>query len=331
MKPDTVRIKVDTEHSKERLDLFLAGRFPEISRSKLQKAIGEGAILLNGIVPAKKTLVSGGDIVLFDKQRPGSHPSDHLVAQDIPLSIIYEDEYCIAVNKPAGMVVHPGNGNREGTLVNALLYHAAGSLSHGSGPDRPGIVHRLDKGTSGVILVAKNDEAHRSLSELFSRRQIHKYYMGICCGAMPQEYGTIGSRLGRSRRDPIKRSVREDGKEAVTEYRLLAHHCGISVVRFSPQTGRTHQIRVHASVSGFPVVCDSLYGGGRDAIGRLAVLFRPFAYNVYKCFNRQALHAHTVEFIHPFSKKKMSITAPFPQDFTQAMSLFESVVDYHPQ
>ena len=329
MAPSPVRIEVDTGSLPERMDLFLAHRFPEISRSKLQKAIGEGAVLLNGEIPAKKTVVSGGDVVLFDKQQLRDIPSEHLVPQDIPLSILYEDEYCIAVNKPAGMVVHPGNGNREGTLVHALLYHAK-SLSQGSEPDRPGIVHRLDKGTSGVILVAKTDEAHRKLAALFLCRDIHKRYIGMCCGRRPLQHDVIGARLGRSRRDPVKRSVREDGKEAETEYRLVAYNCGISIVCFSPHTGRTHQIRVHASASGFPVVCDLLYGGGREALMRLAVLDRPFAASVYKCFNRHALHARSIEFVHPFSKRKMSVAAPLPQDFTQAMALFGSIVGYHP-
>jgi 23S rRNA pseudouridine1911/1915/1917 synthase len=327
MKPEPIRILVGEEHSAERLDLFLAGRFPEFSRSKLQKAIIAGAVLLNGEVTAKKSLVSLGDIVLVDTQRFIDRPFDGLVPQDIPLSILYEDEYCIAIDKPAGMVVHPGNGNRECTLVHALLYYAGESLSHGSDPDRPGIVHRLDKNTSGVILVAKNDEAHRRFAALFSRREIHKQYIGICCGAIPKEHGVIGAKLGRSRTDPIKRSVREDGKEAVTEYRLIGHQCGISVVNFSPKTGRTHQIRVHASLGGFPVVRDDLYGGGKDALERLPVLDRTFAQSVYKCFIRHALHAFRLEFVHPFTEKRIALTAPLPQDFTQAMSLFNEKID----
>jgi 23S rRNA pseudouridine1911/1915/1917 synthase len=326
MDSDPVRILVEAENAGQRLDVLLAGRFAAFSRTKIQKAIADGAVLLNNAVPAKKTAVQAGDIVLFDKEKLADRPSIRLVPQDIPLSVLYEDEYCLVVNKPAGMVVHPGNGNRDGTLVHALLYHAQ-SLSHGSEPDRPGIVHRLDKDTSGVILVAKNDEAHRRFAELFSLRLIHKQYIGMCCGARPQEHGMIGSRLGRSRRDPIKRSVLEDGKEAATEFRLIAYQCGISVVQFCPKTGRTHQIRVHASSSGFPVVCDPLYGGGRDAPSHLAVLERPFAYSVYKCFNRHALHAFRLEFAHPFLNRKMVCTAPMPQDFVQALSLFDENID----
>jgi 23S rRNA pseudouridine1911/1915/1917 synthase len=317
-----VSIRVETEGVKERLDIFLARFFPDISRAKIQKSITFGAVQVNGAVATKKTPVVRGDFILFDMHMVFDKHPQHCVAENIPLSILYEDEFCIAVNKPAGMVVHPGNANKDGTLVHALLYYAAGSLSKGSAPDRPGIVHRLDKGTSGVILVAKNEGMHQSLSRLFAERQIHKQYIGICCGRRPPDHDVIGERLGRSRRDPVKRSVREDGKEAITEYRLVAHHCGISVVRFFPHTGRTHQIRVHASSSGFPVVCDPLYGGGSNAIDCMPVLDRPFAHAVFKCFSRHALHAWSIAFEHPVTKKQMTICAPLPDDFLQAMSLF---------
>lgn len=321
-----LRIQVEAEHAEKRLDLFLSCRFPEISRARFQKAIGEGAVLLNGRSTVKKTPVAAGDNIIIDKEKLLERTTGHCAAQDIPLSVLYEDDYFIAVDKPAGMVVHPGNGNRDGTLVHALLFHT-GSLSHGSGPERPGIVHRLDKDTSGVILAAKNDDAHRALAGLFSDRKVQKQYIGICCGQRPQEQGVIGARLGRSRRDPVKRSVREDGKEAETGYRLIAYQCGISVVHFSPHTGRTHQIRVHASVSGFPVVCDPLYGGGNNAVRRLSVLDRPFANSIFKCFNRHALHAYSITLAHPQTQKQMTICAPLPQDFLQAFSLFGEKID----
>jgi 23S rRNA pseudouridine1911/1915/1917 synthase len=327
MDSEPVRIQVDAEHSRERLDLYLSGMFPELSRARLQKAIADGAVLLNGMMTVKKTRIAAGDSISIDKEKlVGNGPGGTCVAQDIPLTVLYEDEYCLAVDKPAGMVVHPGSGNRDGTLVHALLFHA-NSLSHGSAPQRPGIVHRLDKDTSGVILVAKNDDMHRRLAGLFSDRKVTKQYVGICCGRRPAEQGLIGARLGRSRRDPVKRSVRQDGKEAKTAFRLVSYQCGISVVQFSPHTGRTHQIRVHASVSGFPVVCDSLYGGGRDALARLPVLDRPFANRIYKCFNRQALHAHSITFSHPKTLVETTIRAPLPQDFVQAFSLFGECVD----
>jgi 23S rRNA pseudouridine1911/1915/1917 synthase len=327
MDSNPVRIQVDAEHSQERLDLYLAKRFPELSRARLQKAIADGAVLLNGMTTAKRTLVATGDAIIVDKEKLADKSPAHCVAQDIPLSILYEDDYCIAVDKPAGMVVHPGNGNREGTLVHALLFYTA-SLSRGSAPQRPGIVHRLDKDTSGVILVAKSDEAHRAFAAMFAQRTIRKHYVGMCCGARPAAHETIDASLGRSRRDPLRRAVREDGKQAITEYRLLGYQSGISVVRFSPRTGRTHQIRVHASVAGFPIVCDPLYGGGGDAVARLPVLERPFAYSVCKCFTRHALHAQSIEFIHPFSQEEMTIVAPLPEDFEKALALFEKKFEF---
>ena len=251
-----------------------------------------------------------------------SSTGSRLAPQNIPLDILYEDEYLLAVNKPAGMVVHPGNGNREGTLVHALLYHVK-SLSAGSGPDRPGIVHRLDKDTSGVVLVAKTDETHRQLARLFSTREIKKEYAGFCVGRRPAAHGSMGAPLGRSRRDPVKRAVRQDGKEALTEYWLLAHHCGISVMKFAPHTGRTHQIRVHCSAAGFPVIADALYGGGKEALNRIPVLERPFAIGVYKCFERHALHARSITFVHPQTHREQTISAPLPEDFNRALELFE--------
>ncbi len=324
MESDPVRIKVDARHQNERLDRFLSQQFPQISRAKLQKAISVGAVLLNGKPAVKKTPVAAGDDILIDKEKLIDFGPRQCTPQDIPISILYEDDYLIAVDKPAGMVVHPGNGHREGTLVNALLFHTV-SLSHGPLPERPGIVHRLDKDTSGVILAAKNDDVHQKLAGLFSDRKIQKQYIGICCGQRPHEHAVIGARLGRSRHDPIKRSVREDGRESETEYRLIAYRCGVSVVRFLPHTGRTHQIRVHASVRGFPIVCDPLYNGGKEAVMRLSVLDRPFANSIYKCFNRHALHAHSITFNHPQTNRQMTICAPLPQDFLHAFSLFGDV------
>jgi 23S rRNA pseudouridine1911/1915/1917 synthase len=298
------------------------GILSSFSRAKIQRIIEKGRVLLNGRIAVKKTLLDTGDTVDIDLSAlPNDGPSIP-VPQDIPLDILYEDEVLCAVNKPAGMVVHPGSGVREGTLVNALLHHVK-SLSAGWETGRPGIVHRLDKDTSGVVLAAKTDEAHAALGRMFAQREIRKEYVGICAGRRPAAEGSMRESLGRSRRDPVKRSVRSDGKDALTEYRLAAHHCGISVVRFFPRTGRTHQIRVHASAAGFPIVADRMYGGGTDAAGRVTPLCRPFAASIYKCFTRQALHARRISFVHPIKGVEISIAAPFPEDFTKALGLFK--------
>jgi 23S rRNA pseudouridine1911/1915/1917 synthase len=319
---DAVEMTAGPQDAGERLDVFVARQVPSLSRAKIQKCIEAGLVFLNGSPAKKKTLLVKEDIVSFDKARLSAQAGPRLEPQKIPLEILYEDDYLLAVNKPAGMVVHPGNGNREGTLVHALLYHVT-SLSSGAGPDRPGIVHRLDKDTSGVVLVAKTDETHRQLARLFSAREIKKEYAGFCVGRRPDAHGSMGAPLGRSRRDPVKRAVRQDGKEALTEYWLLAHCCGISVMRFAPHTGRTHQIRVHCSAAGFPVLADVLYGGGKEALNRIPVLERPFAASVYKCFERHALHARSITFVHPHSHREQTISAPLPEDFNKALELFE--------
>jgi 23S rRNA pseudouridine1911/1915/1917 synthase len=325
MRPGVLSIEAGEDCVKERLDLFVARHVRELSRSRIQKLIADGFVLLNDGPAVKKHLVTRGDCVTIDRSQVSAIDTSSLIPQEIPLVILYEDEFLLAVNKPAGMVVHPGNGNRDGTLVHALLYYVK-NLSGGFCPDRPGIVHRLDKDTSGVVLVAKTDETHHKLAGLFSSREIKKQYLGICVGPRMVERGSISAPLGRSRRDPLRRAVREGGKESLTEYRLVAHRCGVSIIEFTPRTGRTHQIRVHANTAGFPILADQLYGGGTDSILRLPVLDRPFAHKVYKCFSRHALHARSITFVHPHTHKEQSISAPLPMDFTTAMKLFESAL-----
>ncbi len=305
-----------------RLDVFLSARLREFSRSKLQHFIENGLVRLNGGSAKKNARLRAGDRIAVDEgeAHDAAHPT--LMPQDIPLDILFEDEYIIAVNKPAGMVVHPGNGNRDRTMVNALMFHA-GSLSHGSENDRPGIVHRLDKDTSGVILVAKTDAIHVELARMFADRTIEKTYVGICAGNRPAEHDIIDLPLGRNRREPIKRSVQDDGKNAVTEYWLLAHTSGVSILKLRLHTGRMHQIRVHCGSRGFPVLCDPVYGGGKERIDLLPVLDRPFAHKIYKCFSRHALHARSVTFSHPASKKAITLSAPFPADFRDAFRVLK--------
>jgi 23S rRNA pseudouridine1911/1915/1917 synthase len=304
-----------------RLDAFVARRLPDRSRARVQKAIGAGAIRLNARNATKKTAVSGGDVVTIDPDAfPPSTPG-RVEAQNIPLDILYEDEYLLAVNKPAGLVVHPGSGNPEGTLVNALVYHVR-SLSGGYLPDRPGIVHRLDKNTSGVLLVAKTDRVHAALGDLFARRRVDKEYVGVCMGRRPPDEGMIDAPIGRSRREPLTRTVRADGKKALTEYHLLCYRSGVSLLGFKIHTGRTHQIRVHCRHEGFPVLADREYGGGREAVKRLEPLERPFAYAVFNCFDRQALHARRLSCTHPVTGAGLTVEAPLPEDFRGAVAVF---------
>jgi 23S rRNA pseudouridine1911/1915/1917 synthase len=315
------RIVAGSDVFGERLDVFLTRTLTSLSRAKIQHLIEQERVLLNGMPAAKKTQVNAGDEIAFEMPAASFGAGTGPAPQDIPLDILYEDDALVAVNKPAGMVVHPGNGVGDGTLVNALLHHVK-SLSAGWEPDRPGIVHRLDKDTSGVVLAAKTDQVHAALGRMFEAREIHKQYIGICIGRRPDGQGSICEPLGRSRRDPVKRSVRLDGKDALTRYELAAHCSGVSVLRFMPHTGRTHQIRVHASAAGFPVLADSLYGG-TNAAAQVAPLCRPFVASIYKCFTRHALHARSISFVHPVARTEFTVVAPFPQDFVNAFALFE--------
>jgi 23S rRNA pseudouridine1911/1915/1917 synthase len=314
-------IVVDAESGGLRLDIILSRTFPGISRAKLQKRIENNAVFVNGAPVKKNTHVAEGCVISISDDDVDSSVGARPKAENIALDVIYEDEYLIAINKPAGLVVHPGNGNPKGTVVNALLFHIP-EISGGE-TLRPGIVHRLDKDTSGVLLAAKNDAVHAALARQFAGRNIQKEYVGMCAGARPPEHGVIDMPIGRSVREPLKRAVRDNGKDAVTEFWLVAYCAGISVVRIRPHTGRTHQIRVHLSAKGFPILCDPVYGGGKECIDRLTVLDRPFGHKVYKCFSRHALHARRITFEHPHTKEMLTLTADFPEDFKKALSVFD--------
>jgi 23S rRNA pseudouridine1911/1915/1917 synthase len=312
--------KVFPESTNLRLDVFLSRNGPGVSRAKIQKLISAGAVSVNGKATRKKRVLVPGDVVRFD---PAALPADEAapLPQDIPLSILFEDDYYIAVDKPAGLVVHPGCGNRSGTLVNALLFHRGKSLSKGSAADRPGIVHRLDKDTSGVIVAAKTDEAHAALAAVFASRGVQKKYLAFCIGRPLTGAGIIEMPLARSRCDPARRVPAASGKSSTTGFRLLDFRGGISFIEFSPRTGRTHQIRVHCASSGFPVIADALYGGGIMRLRQTSPADRPFATVLFKCFSRQALHASSLTFIHPFLNRGVTVEAPLPRDFMGALAL----------
>lgn len=322
---------VDKDNAGERLDLFLTKFLAGVSRSQIQKLIDSGKVLVNSAVVAKNSKLTEKSSV----EVIGLHVAHDTTIQpqdDVPFDVVYEDEYIIAVNKPAGVVVHPGNGVHDGTLVNGLMNRFE-TLSDGFSSERPGIVHRLDKETSGVLVVAKTNQAHAAMASLFQSREIKKTYLAFCLGC-PSEYkGMIDLPLARSRQDPIKRAASNHGKDARTEYEVIKYKSGIAAICFKPLTGRTHQIRVHASSRGFPIVADRLYGGGKEHLLKIPPLDRPFAHSILKCFNRHALHAATLSFIHPVTKKTMFITAPLPREFCDACfcfgqtKLFTSIYD----
>jgi len=286
---------ITEEDQSKRLDKLLTHYFPSYSRTYFQYLIEEGCVLLNGEVVKKRTKPQAGDEVEVCFLLT---PEISLSPEAIPLEILYEDEYLLAINKPSGMVVHPAVGHPGGTFVNALLYHCQG-LESTDDPLRPGIVHRLDKETTGVLLAAKTKEAHRALVSLFSQRQIEKHYLAVCLGKVSDQ--TLHAPL---KRHPQKRQEMvvcfEEGKEAISKCRLLASQEKFSLVEVSLITGRTHQIRAHMKYLRAPIIGDPVYGS--LSTNRLLGL------------HRQLLHAHTLRFRHPFLGTPLELTAPLPQD-----------------
>jgi 23S rRNA pseudouridine1911/1915/1917 synthase len=320
---------VDNDSDGCRLDVFLADVLGGPSRSSVQRIIAGGGVSVNGETVVKKnTDIAAGDFVTVCEAALAHARPYYNVAplpQNIPLDILFEDSHIAVINKPAGLVVHPGRGNADGTVVNALLHRFGANVSSGSESYRPGIVHRLDKDTSGALIVAKTDAAHAAFAELFVSRAINKTYAGFCVGARPLKHEVIDLPLAAGRRERVRRVVDErNGKPAVTEYGLKDYICGIALMEFILHTGRTHQIRVHCSHKGFPIVGDGLYGGAREAVLKIPSMERPFAYSIFKCFDRQALHALSLSFVHPLTQESIHVTAPYPDDFTKALTIFSA-------
>jgi 23S rRNA pseudouridine1911/1915/1917 synthase len=305
-------LRADAAASRARLDAWLAEHLPELSRARIQALIQDGQVLLEGR-PARAST----------RLRPGQTISIHVPApvpatpepEDIPLDVIFEDAHLLVLNKPAGLVVHPGAGQPRGTLVNALLRHVR-DLSGVGGVLRPGIVHRLDKGTSGLLVVAKDDETHRALARQFAGRSVEKEYEALVLGIPAPRAGTIATPIGR---DPVHRrkmSIRATrGREARSDYRVVAAFDGASRLRVRIHTGRTHQIRVHLASIGHPVVGDATYGGTRTPSSR-----RAEAREALKSLRRPALHAARLAFVHPRTGERLSFEAPLPPDMAGVLA-----------
>ena len=283
-----------------RLDAFLAANEPSLSRTAAQKLIESGLVFVNGRQAAKSVRLASGDTVTFTLPEPKPLETK---AQDIPLDIVYEDDDLLVINKPKGMVVHPAAGNEDGTLVNALLAHCGDSLSGIGGVRRPGIVHRIDKDTGGLLLVAKNDRAHRSLAEQIKRHTASRVYEAVVIGAPKEDTGTVNAPIGRHKIHRKKMAVVPDGKEAVTHFEVLARYRGYSLVRFHLETGRTHQIRVHMAYLGHPILGDALYGGVRKEIPA----------------EGQTLQAVSISFDHPKTNERMTFCVPHQPWFDEVL------------
>ena len=305
----------------QRLDIFLAQSNAAISRSHVKCVIEEGDVLVNGKEPKVSQKLKEGDVIVLT-QRP---PQEALaLPQNIPLNIVYEDEAIIVINKPAAMVVHPAPGNYENTLVNALLFHCH-DLSGIGGVLRPGIVHRLDKDTSGLIVAAKSDEAHRQLSAQFEKHEVQKKYLALVWGNTKDKQGEIVKPVGRHTIDRKKMSTNtKRGKEAITFWKVIERYGVATLLEVEIKTGRTHQIRVHLSDLRYPIIGDAVYGSAANRIREIADLDLKAQ---IKTFNRQALHAAYLSFVHPLTGKRVEFNADMPQDLADLCAQLRSNVN----
>lgn len=310
--------EVSENEAGARLDRFLADALPDFSRSQIQKNIESGAVSLNGKVElSSKVRVKAGDVVLYEPPPPS--PID-LLPENIPLSILYEDESLLVVDKPAGLVVHPALGHWSGTLVHALLFHVPEFQTRND--LRPGIVHRLDQETSGAMIVAKTEAAQSKLVEMFQERKIKKTYLAVTHGVPNPRYGRIETKFGRHPKDRKRFSSRvPEGKEAITEYEVIEAYPGAALLSVRLETGRTHQIRVHFSDLGYPLVGDKMYGARKSRMTR-----DPRVRGLVENFERTALHAHKLAFLHPITSRKMSFEAPIPEDLANLIAELQSVI-----
>lgn len=283
-----------------RLDACLARAIEDLTRSAAAKAIEEGRVLVSGKVPSKSLKLTGNETIEFTPEEPA--PID-AVPQDIPLDVVYEDDDVIVVNKPSGLVVHPAPGHPDGTLVNALLYHCGASLSGVGGALRPGIVHRIDRDTSGLIIAAKNDYAHQFLSAQLADHTLARTYECIVVGNLREDRGTVDAPIARDSCDRKRMAVVPGGRRAVTHWTVLARYPGYTHVQCRLETGRTHQIRVHMAYLGHPILGDTVYGAKKPVPG----------------LTGQCLHAVGLQFIHPRTKELVSLSCPLPGEFTAAL------------
>ncbi len=292
--------KIVADSANVRLDAYISSKETNLSRTNIQRLIEEGNILVNGQKKKISYKVQTGDNIEINIPEA---KETSIKAENIPVEVVYEDNDIIVVNKPKGMVVHPANGNPDGTLVNAIMAMCKGSLSGIGGEIRPGIVHRLDKDTSGLLIVAKNDLAHINMSNQIKDRQVKKIYIALVKGNINENEATINMPIGRSTKDRKKMAVRKDGKEAVTHFKVLKRYKDYTLLKVKIDTGRTHQIRVHMAEIGHPVVGDMVYSKGKNEFG----------------VEGQMLHAQSLDFKHPITGKKMHLEAKLPEYFEKVL------------
>lgn len=338
LKPDNINdndeiyehyhLDVDKGQRPLRIDKYLVGKLENISRNRIQNAAGAGNILVNNKPVKSNYKVKPADTISIVMSYP---PREiEIIPENIPLDILYEDEQVIVLNKKAGMVVHPGHGNLTGTLVNALYYHFKDLPLFQSGEIRAGLVHRLDKDTSGLLVIAKTDMAHNHLAKQFFNRTIGRKYLAIVWGEPKKAEGTIKGNIGRNPKDRVKMHVFPDGsqgKHAISHYKVLEYLGYISLVECKLETGRTHQIRVHFKYLNHPVFNDKDYGGDRILRGTTFSKYRQFVKNCFKILPRQALHAQSLEFVHPLSGKKLVFDSSLPEDMASVIEKWKKYIE----
>lgn len=334
-KSEQIKLVVKKKYPSKRIDKYLVSRLQDYSRSAIQKLIKGGAVKVNNIAIKNSYEIKLKDVISI--QLPIKSNSK-IVPENIPLDIIYEDEYLMVLNKSPDMVVHPARGHASGTLVNALAFHC-NKLSSINGPLRPGIVHRLDRDTSGIILAVKDEKVHKHIALQFEKREILKEYLAVVKGEIELDSDKIDFPIGRHKRFRKKMSIRHDtGKSAVSIFEVMERFCGYTLVKIIPETGRTHQIRVHMKTIGHPIVADSEYGNTdtcyledlmrpntNTEISNLAKVHELWDNANKSIINRQALHAYKITFLHPVFNKTMEFTAEIPEDMHNLITILRKI------
>ncbi|WP_339814867.1 RluA family pseudouridine synthase [uncultured Imperialibacter sp.] len=324
------RIVVDKKQSPVRIDKFLTDRLPNTTRNRVQDAIRDEFVQVNEKAVKPNYKIHPDDVITVSLPEP---PRDtEVVPENIPLNIVYEDEHLLVVNKPAGMVVHPAFNNWSGTLVNALTYHFQQLPEMKGNEGRPGLVHRIDKDTSGLLVIAKTELAMNSLAKQFFDHSIERTYYALVWGVPEQEKGTVDVFLGRSLKDRRVTTAFPDGdfgRNAVTHYEMLKDLRYVALIKCNLETGRTHQIRAHMKYIGHPIFNDATYGGDRVVKGTIFTKYKQFVDNCFKLIPRQALHAKSLGFIHPATKEFVQFESELPEDFTSVIDKWEHYLQYN--
>lgn len=327
---ENLEIKVDPGQSLLRIDKYLGHHVRNTSRTRIQNAIDTDSVMVNGRPVKSSYKVKPNDLIAISLAAAPKMPSE-VLPEDLPINIVYEDDEIMVINKAHEMVVHPGHGNYTGTLVNALVHHFANLPTTPDGKVRPGLVHRIDKGTSGLLVIAKTEYAMQFLAKQFADHSTERTYYALIWGEPKEEKGTINAHIGRGFKDRRMSDVFPDGehgKEAITHYEVLKSMRYVSLIKCNLETGRTHQIRAHMKYLGHPLFNDSTYGGDKVLRGDLFTKYKQFVENCFEIIPRQALHAKSLGFVHPKTKEWMQFDSELPEDFQKVLEKWDHYLQY---